>query len=114
VKLVEPLGEDPSFFSRPMFGMVACYLRGRIVAVLADRGVPWQGLLLPVERAVQQALLEEFPALRVHPVLPKWLYLTSTNGRFAGVAADIVERIAAGDERFGVEPKPRLPRRKKV
>jgi hypothetical protein len=96
-----------------MFGCVGCYLEGRLVVVLADRREPWQGLLFPVERAVQPLLRKEFPALRVHPVLRKWLYLPSAGRAFAGSAEEIVSRIAGGDARFGVEPKaPRLPRRR--
>lgn len=96
-----------------MFGCVGCYLDGRIVAVLADRGEPWEGLLVPTERRSHASLLEEFPALRHHPALPKWLYLSHRSPTFDDAAHAIVERIAAGDERFGVEPPPRrLPRRK--
>ncbi|MGH7818663.1 MAG: hypothetical protein ACREQ9_02730, partial [Candidatus Binatia bacterium] len=73
-----------------MFGCVGCYLDGRIVLVLADRGEPWQGLLLPVERAVHPALRRSFGALREHPVLTKWLYLPSAGRGFAGTAEEIV------------------------
>lgn len=94
-----------------MFGCVACYVAGRLVVVLADRREPWQGLLLPTEREVHSSLLEDFPDLRVHPVLPKWLYLPHGGG-FAASASQIIRRIADGDQRFGVEPDhPRLPRR---
>jgi hypothetical protein len=97
--------------AKPMFGCVACYVGGRLVVVLADRREPWQGLLFPTERVVHAALLEDFPDLRVHPVLPKWLYLPHGGG-FAASASQIVRRIADGDQRFGVEPDhPRLPRR---
>jgi hypothetical protein len=108
--LVDPLREDPTFVAKPMFGCVACYVGGRLVVVLADRHEPWQGLLLPTERSVHPALRADFPDLHVHPVLPKWLYLPHGGG-FAATAPRIVERIAAGDPRFGVEPDtPRLPR----
>ncbi|MBI2964025.1 MAG: hypothetical protein HYY35_09750 [Deltaproteobacteria bacterium] len=111
--LVEPLAAEASFVSRPMFGCVACYRQGRLVLVLADRREPWQGLLVPTERRAHASLLEEFPPLRVHPVLGKWLYLAHAVDGFAAGAAQIVERIAAGDGRFGVEPAlPRLPRPK--
>lgn len=94
-----------------MFGCVACYQQGRLVLVLADRSEPWQGLLVPTERRAHASLLEEFPPLRGHPVLGKWLYLAHAADGFAATAAQIVERIAAGDARFGVEPAmPRLPR----
>jgi len=98
-----------------MFGCVACYLSGRLVLVLADRGEPWQGLLIPSQRSDHPSMLADHPGLRVHPVLGKWLYLADGTRRFAAGAAAIVDRIAARDERFGVDPPlARLPRRPSV
>ncbi|MET0152752.1 MAG: hypothetical protein ABW298_09120 [Candidatus Binatia bacterium] len=98
-----------------MFGCVACYVSGRLVLVLADRGKPWQGLLIPTERGAHATIVAEHPELRVHPVLGKWLYLADDAHRFAAAAAAILERIQARDERFGVEPPVgRLPRRRET
>jgi hypothetical protein len=106
------LTHDGTFLARAMFGCVACYLSGKLVLVLADRGGPWQGLLIPSERSDHRSMLADHPALRVHPVLGKWLYLSDDTRRFAAAAAAIVDRIEARDERFGVEPPlSRLPRR---
>ena len=113
--LVDPLTAEASFLARPMFGCVGCYINGRLVLVLADRREPWQGLLLPTETPLHRSLLGNFPPLRVHPVLRKWLYVPHGKGGFATVAREIVERILAGDRRFGVEPAlPRLPRRRPI
>lgn len=110
--LVDGLAEKASFVARPMFGCVGCYLDGRLVVVLADRADPWQGLLLPTERGLHAELLREFGALRVHPVLGKWLYLPYGSDEFPVTADVIVDRIANGDPRFGVESSARkLPRR---
>jgi hypothetical protein len=110
--VIEPLKEEASFLSRPMFGCVGCYLDGRLVLVLADRKEPWQGLLVPTEKTLHRSLLADFPALRVHPVLRKWLYLPHAARGFPTAAGVIVEHIVAGDRRFGVESSlPRLPRR---
>jgi hypothetical protein len=96
-----------------MFGCVGCYLHGRLVLVLADRREPWQGVLVPTEKAAHAALREELPALRIHPVLGKWLYLPHGARGFAGAARAVVERIVAGDPRIGVESKVAgLPRRR--
>lgn len=96
-----------------MFGCVGCYVEGRLVVVLADRGEPWQGLLLPVERDVQTGLRHDVPALRIHSVLRKWLYLPEAEPQFEVLAEALVNRIAGGDARFGVEPAPpRLPKRR--
>jgi hypothetical protein len=109
---VEPLTRDATFVARPMFGCVACYLSGRLVLVLADRGEPWQGLLIPSERSAHASILADHPALRVHPVLCKWLYLADGNRRFTTVAVAMLESIVSRDARFGVEPPlARLPRR---
>jgi hypothetical protein len=113
--LVDPLMAEASFLSRPMFGCVGCYVNGRLVLVLADRSEPWQGLLVPTEKPLHGSLLADFPALRVHPVLRKWLYVPHAKGGFATAAREIVEHILADDRRFGVEPAPpRLPRRRPV
>lgn len=94
-----------------MFGCVAIYLGGRLVLLLADRGEPWTGLVLPMERIEHAALLADVPALRPHPVLPKWLYLSHGSRGFAAASGQIVSLIAAGDPRIGVEPAaPPLPR----
>lgn len=111
--LVDPLTKEVSFLSRPMFGCVGCYLNGRLVLVLADRREPWQGLLVPTEKPLHPSLLADFPALRVHPVLRKWLYVPHAAGAFATVARAIVEHIVTGDRRFGVESAlPHLPHRR--
>jgi hypothetical protein len=113
--LVDPLTSEASFVSRAMFGCVGCYLNGRLVLVLADRKEPWQGLLVPTEKSLHRSLLADFPTLRVHPVLRKWLYVPHARGGFATAAAAIVEHIIAGDRRFGVESSlPRLPRRRPI
>jgi hypothetical protein len=94
---------------------VACYMKGRLVLVLADRTEPWQGLLVPTEKTMHRSLLADFPVLRVHPVLRKWLYMPHAKAGFAAAAAEIVEHILTGDRRFGVEPAlPRFPRRRQV
>ncbi len=98
-----------------MFGCVGCYVNGRLVLVLADRREPWQGVLVPTEKAAQPSLRKDLPALRVHPVLPKWLYLAHATRGFAATAASLVERIIGGDERIGVESKAGgLPRRRRA
>ncbi|MEW6441961.1 MAG: hypothetical protein AB1640_13580 [bacterium] len=102
--VVEPIIEEPSYLEKSMFGCRACYLFGRLVLVLADRGEPWQGLLVPTDRGSHDSLLQEYPELVVHPVLGKWLYLPERIEDFEGAASRLVERIALDDPRFGVVP----------
>jgi hypothetical protein len=103
--VVEPLEEEPSFIAKPMFGCVGCYLFGRLVLVLADRGEPWSGLLLPTEKNHHAALRRDHPALITHPVLKKWLYLRESHEDFEAQAQRLVRAILADDLRIGVEPK---------
>ncbi len=106
--LLEPLEDGRTFLEKPMFGCLAAYLHGRLMLVLADRGEPWSGVLVPTEREAHESLMAEFPALVPHPVLGKWLYLSQRHDDFEETAGVIVERIQAGDARFGVEPKEKV------
>ena len=112
--LLEPLEDAPGYMERPMFGCLAAYLYGRLMAVVADRDEPWNGLLVPTSREHHASLIEEFPALASHPVLGKWLYLPSLHEDFEGEASAIVEAMASGDMRLGVEPKEKKRAKKKT
>jgi hypothetical protein len=104
--IVEPLMEDPSYLEKPMFGCRACYLYGRMVLVLACTGdEPWNGILLPTEKKFQPSLVDQFPALAVHPILGKWLYLREDTTEFEKTAAQLVQLILQGDARLGIIPK---------
>ena len=111
--VLEPLEREPSLVVRPMFGCRAAYLRGRMVLVLAAKAEPWRGVLVPTERAHQVSLMAERPALRPHPVLPKWLYLPEAAASFEGDAGWLAARALAGDPRIGIEPGGAAPPRRK-
>lgn len=102
--VAESFEDDPSHFEKPMFGCHAHYVGGRLVLVRADRGAPWQGLLVPTEAAHHAALQAQFPALRVHPVLRKWLLLGDEHPEFEATALALAARIKQTDPRIGVEP----------
>jgi len=118
--------EHPTFATKRMFGGLAAYCHGRMVMVLMEdpdeysyRGVEyaypiWDGILLPTEREFHPSLLDEFPDLDNHPVLPKWLYLPQVTENFERLAEKLADRIVANDERFGIYPKPPRVRKKKV
>jgi hypothetical protein len=110
--VVEPLEAEPTLLVRPMFGGRAVYVRGRFVLYLTAKEEPWRGVLVPTERAHQPSLLAEFPALKPHSILPKWLYLPEAAGSFERDVAELTRRIRAGDPRIGIEPAPRRPRAK--
>ena len=88
-----------------MFGCLAAYAHARLMAVLADRDEPWRGLLVPTGREYHEALMQEFPALKPHPVLGNWLYVYSDNAEFEETAVEIIEKCTGNDPRLGVEPK---------
>jgi hypothetical protein len=111
--LVEPLADDPSFIERPMFGALACYHRGRLKFVLCDDETPWNGVLVATERAHHASLISEFPLLKEHPVLGKWLYLAAETDGFDGTARRVVIAALRDDERVGVVPPPKTKRKKK-
>ncbi len=111
--IVEPLMEEPSYFEKPMFGCHAVYLHGRLMLVLALGEEPWDGLLIPTEYQFHDAIVKEFSDVVRHSVLKKWLYLPEATEDFETVASDIVTAIKINDQRFGVEPKERVFRKKK-
>jgi hypothetical protein len=95
------------------FGCRAVYLHGLMVLVLCSGEEPWNGLLIPTEHQFHDAILKGFRDVVQHPVLKKWLYLPEASEDFESVAMDIVEAIRLGDQRIGIEPKPRISRIRK-
>jgi len=106
--VVEPLKGEPTYLERPMFGCRACYFRGRLALVLASRRQePWKGVLIPTDREHHDSLIRDFPQLRVHSVLGKWLYLSEDSEEFEELVPRLVDRVARGDPRIGVYPQPK-------
>lgn len=130
--LLEPLQEDPSFFTKAMFGGLAVYYHEKMVLVLmespGDRKWKdqtfafdlWDGLLFPTFREHHSSLKSEFPALVPHPVLGKWLYLpasidSKTDSKidskkrtkdfdFETTAQELIRGIQQKDPRLGIVP----------
>ena len=108
--LWEPLESDPTFVLRAMFGTKAVYLGGRMMLCFCAREEPWRGVLVCTDQERHAALLDEFPELAPHPILPKWLYLAESTAKFERVAGRLVGLAKARDARLGIEPKPRRTR----
>lgn len=106
----EPLESEPGFVLRSMFGAKAVYLDGKIVLCCSAGEEPWCGLLVPTDREHHDALRTEFPALVVHSVLGKWLYLPESAGAFERTATALVTLVRRRDPRVGVVPKPKKRR----
>ena len=97
--LWEPLESDPSFLLRSMFGTKAAYLDGKLVLCFSAGKEPWRGLLVATYLDRQESLVEEFPELKPHPVLPKWLYLPDASDTFERVAERLVALARRRDPR---------------
>ena len=112
--LAEPLLDQESLIEKRMFGCDAFYLHGRLQLVLCrDEQEPWSGILVPTSKESHNALITEFPSLKPHPVLGKWLYLQEDLDDFEKTAQKIVARINSNDSRIGVEPSEKKKSKKK-
>ena len=105
--LWEPLENEPTFVLRSMFGAKAAYLDGRLTLCFCAEEEPWRGVLVCTDRERHAPLQAEFPELRPHAILPKWLYLPETADAFERIAAKLVAYARRRDPRLGVAPKPR-------
>ena len=108
--LWEPLEPDARFELRTMFGAKAAYLDGKLALCFCAGEEPWRGLLVCTDRSRHAALVAEFPELRPHAVLPKWLYLPESTDTFERSATLIVSLARHRDPRIGVVPQPKKPR----
>ncbi|MDD5542588.1 MAG: hypothetical protein PHX83_05385 [Acidobacteriia bacterium] len=106
--ILDSLSDQPSFLQKRMFGSLACYLDGKLVLALTGQNKePWYGILVATERQNHKSLMAEFPSLKPHPILGKWLYLPESTGTFEETANRLVERILERDPRIGVETRGR-------
>ena len=112
VWIFDAFERDSTYILRRMFGCDAAYIDGLLCLVAADRGEPWNGLLICTSQERHAALIEEMPALQPHPVLGKWLYASQDDPAFEIIAERMVALVLARDRRVGVEPKPRKRRGK--
>lgn len=112
VWIFDAFERDPTYIRTRMFGSDAAYIDGMLCLVAADRGDPWNGLLVCTSQDRHAALIDEMPALRPHPVLGKWLYVPQNDPAFEAVAERLAALVLARDPRVGVEPKPRKRRGK--
>ncbi|OZI40474.1 hypothetical protein CEG14_01520 [Bordetella genomosp. 1] len=110
--IFEPLAADPGYEQRRMFGCEAAYLDGNLCLAVADRGEPWDGLLVCTAHVHHPALMAELPALQPHPVLGKWLYVPQGHEAFEATAARLAECVRQRDPRIGIPPRARGPRKR--
>ncbi len=101
----------PTFFTKRMFGGLAAYLHGRQMLVLVQPTKTgrwnWHGVLVCTSHEHHTSIRAEFPELKLHSVLRKWLFVASTHDEFEEMMERISNRIAGNDERFGIVPRAR-------
>ncbi|MCX6936522.1 MAG: hypothetical protein NTU80_01285 [Verrucomicrobia bacterium] len=105
--LADPVRDEPSFVLKSWFGGRTLILHGLHTLFLTTQGEPWQGVLVCTFHEHQPSLLAEFPALRQHPVLKKWLYLPESAETFEPDARRLVQLARARDPRIGIPPSPK-------
>jgi hypothetical protein len=98
-----------TFFTKRMFGGLAAYLHERQMIVLVEPTKTgrwkWHGVLVCTAHEHQASIRAEFPALRPHDVLRKWLYIDSKHRNFERTMEGVAARIVTNDPRFGIVPR---------
>ena len=117
--ILEAFAGRPTFFTKRMFGALAAYLHERQMLVLVEPTKTgrwkWHGVLVCTSHADQASIRADFPALRPHRVLRKWLYIDSMHEEFESTIQAVATRMARNDRRFGIVPRSaRLKGRKKL
>ena len=106
--ILEPLSGHRTFFTKRMFGGLAAYLFERQMLVLVEPTKTgrwkWHGVLVCTSDEQHESIRAEFPALRPHAVLRKWLYVESAHEDFESTMEGVAKCLARNDPRFGIEP----------
>src|ERR1700726_2907473 len=104
--MLEALVEPRTFFTRRMFGGLAVYLFERQMLLLVEPTKSgrwnWHGVLVCTDYKHHPSLQAQFPALRPHEILRKWLFIDSTHEDFESTMDAVAKLVAANDRRFGV------------
>ena len=87
-----------------MFGAKAAYLDAKLALCLIAREDPWRGMTICTDRAHHASLQAQFPSLRPHPVLGKWLYLPEASDDFESTGQTLVKLARRRDPRIGIVP----------
>ena len=113
--ILEAFAGRPTFFTKRMFGGLAAYLHERQMLVLVEPTKTgrwkWHGVLVCTGHEHHASIQTDFPALRPHRVLRKWLYIDSMHDDFESTMEAVVARMVRDDQRFGIVP--RTAKRKK-
>ena len=66
-------------------------------------------MLVCTEHEHQSSICADFPALKPHDVLRKWLYIDSTHQEFESTIESVATCMARNDARFGIVPRSAKP-----
>src|SRR5579862_2505541 len=80
--LLEPLEDHPAYMRRRFFSGEAAYINGRLTLTLIAKEEPWNGLLVITGREFHESLQKEWPPLKPHIHIGKWLYLSQKHPSF--------------------------------
>jgi hypothetical protein len=107
--ILEAFVEHPTCFTKSMFGGLAVYLFERQMLLLVEPTKSgrwkWHGVLVCTSFEHHPAIQAEFPALKPHDFLRKWLFIDSTHEDFESTMAGVANHMARNDRRFGILPK---------
>ena len=113
--ILDPFSDHRTFFSKRMFGGLAVYLFERQMLLLVEPTQSgrwkWHGVLVCTDYAHHSSIQAEFPALKPHEVVPKWLFIDSAHEDFESTMEAVARCVASNDRRFGILPKSPKPRR---
>jgi len=114
---IEDLLPENEFQRKFMFGGFAYYFKNKMILLTIEDSSTnsyknkkfdfaiWNGCLFPVERDSHASLLNTFPHLIPHPVLPKWLYLPIDREHFEEEIKLIIKHILHHTLLWGITPK---------
>jgi hypothetical protein len=115
--ILEAFDEHPTFFTRSMFGGLAAYLFERQMLLLVEPTKSgrwhWHGVLVCTGFEHHASIQAEFPALRPHDFLQKWLFIDSAHEDFESTMEAVAKRVASNDQRFGILARGTKPNRRK-
>jgi hypothetical protein len=94
-----------NYHRRAMFGGFAYYDGPLLKLVLfEDSSDRWNGCMFPAEKEHHSKLLQKFPFLVNHSILPKWLYLSLTSENFDEHAQAVLRDLKKADSLWGTIP----------
>ena len=115
--IFETFSDNPTFFTKRMFGGLAAYLFERQMLLLVEPTKSgrwhWHGVLVCTDYEHHASIRAELPALRSHEVLRKWLFIDSTHQDFESTMGAVTKRMARNDARFGIPLRSPKPRKRK-